>query len=234
MARLIFSILLITALHLPAAGTLMDEDVEGPCLVQTSANLMSQQLPRADPTSRAEVAQLLLVNDSIDQEPDASNTTAATAASAGTSTEATTAAPTNGTASGTVEQKNKVALLIIELIPPLGCLGVDRLYLGSIVTGCIKLAVCVCTCFIGGAIWGIIDGVVILLNALNKEESIEALGMSASFAESEVETAQTLGWVMLALWLLLGIFAVLFHRTRYPNWVTERAERSSTATGMRP
>mmetsp|Transcript_8407 Transcript_8407/g.19796 ORF Transcript_8407/g.19796 Transcript_8407/m.19796 type:complete len:239 (+) Transcript_8407:86-802(+) len=237
MAIVIISILLTVALHLPttvaAHNGLYDDDVEGPCLVQTSANLMTLQPPRLDSQPNGEVAKLILVNESEIEKQEPSNASTAEAGS----TASTTAASTNSTESGAgdpaPEQKNKVVLLIIELIPPLGCLGVDRLYLGSIVTGCIKLGVCVCTCFIGGAIWGIIDGIVILLNALNKEESIDSLGMSASFGESEVDTAQTLGWVMLALWLLLGLFAVLFHRTRLPNSVTERAMDRSTAAGMR-
>eukprot|EP00971_Amphidinium_carterae_P342529 6481870-Amphidinium_carterae.1 len=37
--------------------------------------------------------------------------------------------------------------------------------------------------------------------------------------QGTVDTAQTLGWVMLALWLLLGLFAVLFHRTRAKDCV---------------
>ena len=45
----------------------------------------------------------------------------------------------------------QVTLMVIEMIPPLGALGVDRLYLGSTITGLVKMGVCICTCFIGGA-----------------------------------------------------------------------------------
>mmetsp|Transcript_22482 Transcript_22482/g.41385 ORF Transcript_22482/g.41385 Transcript_22482/m.41385 type:complete len:116 (+) Transcript_22482:325-672(+) len=102
------------------------------------------------------------------------------------------------------------------MVPLLGCLGIDRLYLGATVTGCIKLGVCLCTCFIGGVVWGIIDAVVIFLNAVEKEESIDSLGMSAQFADPQrVETAQTLAWVMLGVWLLFGTLGCCFRKSGY-------------------
>jgi len=201
-------------------GLDLEPDDEGACLVQTGANLLSQNQPRT-----AELDKLLVLDEELLDRSDQPN---------GTSSNLTDLASAN-TTSASIPQKNKVVLLIIELIPPLGCLGVDRLYLGSIITGCIKLGVCICTCFIGGAIWGIIDGILILINALSKETSIDKLGMVAEFDESQVDTAQTLGWVMLGLWGLFGLFACLFHRTRYPNYVTSLADsRASGAAAAAP
>merc|ERR1719356_134306 len=41
-------------------------------------------------------------------------------------------------------RKNKIVLMVLEILPLCGPLGIDRFYLGSTFTGLAKLTVCVC------------------------------------------------------------------------------------------
>ena len=93
----------------------------------------------------------------------------------------------------TMPSKDKVKLMVIELIPLVGCLGVDRIYLDCPISGLIKMGVCICTCFIGGVIWGAIDGIAILFNALTSQTVLNTLGMSADFSNSNIHAAKVPG-----------------------------------------
>lgn len=99
--------------------------------------------------------------------------------------------------------KNKIFLVILEIVPLCGPLGIDRFYLGNFSLAIAKCAVCICTCFVGGIIWGTIDAIVVIVNALGRKRSLNTLGMAAVFKESQVEPAFALAVVAI-------IFQVFF------------------------
>mmetsp|Transcript_84987 Transcript_84987/g.275228 ORF Transcript_84987/g.275228 Transcript_84987/m.275228 type:complete len:176 (+) Transcript_84987:3-530(+) len=89
-------------------------------------------------------------------------------------------------------KKNKVVLMVLEIIPPCGQLGIDRFYLGSTRTAIAKLVISICTCLVGGFIWGFIDAITVIANCIRRQDSLDSLGMAATFNKNEVETARTL------------------------------------------
>ncbi|KAB1151719.1 TM2 domain-containing protein [Micromonospora sp. AMSO12t] len=60
-----------------------------------------------------------------------------------------------------VSDKSKVVAGVLQIV--LGTFGVGRFYMGDTKTGVIQLIVSLVTCGIGG-IWGLVDGVLILIN----------------------------------------------------------------------
>ncbi|KKK04943.1 MULTISPECIES: TM2 domain-containing protein [unclassified Micromonospora] len=60
-----------------------------------------------------------------------------------------------------VSDKSKVVAGILQIL--LGGFGVGRFYMGDTKTGVIQLVVTIVTCGLGG-IWGLIDGILILVN----------------------------------------------------------------------
>merc|ERR1712244_22020 len=102
---------------------------------------------------------------------------------------------TNGTS-----KKNKLILILLEATG-LSVLGIDRFYLGDTGAGVGKLCVTICTCGVGGAIWGIIDSLAVLLNCLQSETSINTLGMHATFESQDVQAAHTVAVIVLLLWI---------------------------------
>jgi len=98
-------------------------------------------------------------------------------------------------------KKSKVVLMILEMVPLAGPLGLDRFYLGDTATGIAKLVVCVCTCFIGGFIWGLLDAIVVIVNCISRKQSIDTLGMTAQFTHDDIETAHTLAIIGLVIQL---------------------------------
>ncbi|SCG49392.1 TM2 domain-containing membrane protein YozV [Micromonospora halophytica] len=60
-----------------------------------------------------------------------------------------------------ISDKSKVVAGILQIL--LGGFGVGRFYMGDTKTGVIQLVVTLVTCGIG-SIWGLIDGILILVN----------------------------------------------------------------------
>jgi len=81
---------------------------------------------------------------------------------------------------------NKVILACLELTG-LGVLGLDRFYMGSYITGVVKLVT-------GGGfgIWALVDYVLVLLNCIMGSSSIDILWMSMTFGPSLISAAR---WV---------------------------------------
>jgi len=99
---------------------------------------------------------------------------------------------------------DKAVLLAMEFLPFLGALGVPRFYMGCWMTGTLQLIVCCLSCGIVGHIWGLIDLILIVHNALNGSNSIHAFGMHADFVEGSLETAKTLAWMAIVIWVIYG------------------------------
>jgi len=99
-------------------------------------------------------------------------------------------------------KRSKVVLMLLEIIPPCGQLGIDRFYIGAWKTGLAKLCVCICTCLVGGLVWGLVDAMIVIMNCLGRDKSIDVFGMQASFTADEVETAHALAVVGVAIQFL--------------------------------
>merc|ERR1719277_2485883 len=82
-------------------------------------------------------------------------------------------------------RRSKVSLAVISSLG-LGCCGIDRCYMGSMCLGLVKGFTCGCL-----GIWAIVDYLIIVINMLQKADSINALGFEASFAQGadEIGTA---------------------------------------------
>ena len=64
------------------------------------------------------------------------------------------------------EQKSRVVAGILGIL--LGSLGIHRFYLGFVGIGIIQIVVSICTFGIGG-IWGLIEGILILVGNFNQD-----------------------------------------------------------------
>jgi hypothetical protein len=98
--------------------------------------------------------------------------------------------------------RSKVVLLVIEMVPLAGPLGIDRFYLGSIWSGVAKLLLCLLTNMFGGVVWYMVDAILVTVNALQHKEDIHVLGMEARFSEDEIGTAYILGCILIPVQLL--------------------------------
>lgn len=98
-----------------------------------------------------------------------------------------------------VPVKSKVALAVISGLG-LGCCGIDRCYMGATCLGITKGLTA------GGlGIWALIDFIIVLVNMLQKSDSIDAFGFNAKFEpKSELDTAFWITVVLLVLKLLGG------------------------------
>mmetsp|Transcript_9873 Transcript_9873/g.21706 ORF Transcript_9873/g.21706 Transcript_9873/m.21706 type:complete len:368 (-) Transcript_9873:65-1168(-) len=96
--------------------------------------------------------------------------------------------------------KNKVVLMFLEMFPIFGPFGIDRFYAGDTTWGVVKLVVSLATCLTGGLIWGYIDAMIVIINALRMQPYIYFLGFKAQFSQDELVPA----W-----WLAL--FTLIFH-----------------------
>jgi len=89
------------------------------------------------------------------------------------------------------QRKNKIVLVLLE-ISYMGALGVDRMYMGQVGLGLVKLSIGVIawllshllrssTCMIVMLIWGVVDWFIVMVNCLEGRPGIHALGFNASF-----------------------------------------------------
>eukprot|EP00446_Apocalathium_sp_SHHI-4_P015042 CAMPEP_0177203990 /NCGR_PEP_ID=MMETSP0367-20130122/28107_1 /TAXON_ID=447022 ORGANISM="Scrippsiella hangoei-like, Strain SHHI-4" /NCGR_SAMPLE_ID=MMETSP0367 /ASSEMBLY_ACC=CAM_ASM_000362 /LENGTH=315 /DNA_ID=CAMNT_0018652653 /DNA_START=81 /DNA_END=1028 /DNA_ORIENTATION=+ len=104
------------------------------------------------------------------------------------------------------KKKSKVILMLLEMVPVCGPIGLDRFYLGSTKTGLAKLTVCLCTCLVGGLVWGLIDAIIVILNSLSRKQSINSLGLEAEFDEDETEPAFYLACIAVVVQILCLCF----------------------------
>eukprot|EP00933_Yihiella_yeosuensis_P054068 TRINITY_DN5240_c0_g1_i1.p1 TRINITY_DN5240_c0_g1~~TRINITY_DN5240_c0_g1_i1.p1 ORF type:complete len:240 (+),score=60.07 TRINITY_DN5240_c0_g1_i1:72-791(+) len=94
---------------------------------------------------------------------------------------------------GTSHKKSKVVFVLLNMFG-LGCCGIDRCYLGNVGLGFAKFLTC------GGClVWACIDFILIIANALQKEDGISSMGMEAKFQADSIDVAYILAWISLAL-----------------------------------
>jgi len=139
-------------------------------------------------------------------------------------------------ASPELARKSKVVLILIEILPFVPMFGVDRLYMGNIGTGILKLCVTFCTLGVGGVVWSLVDGIAIFLNCLDLSDTINVLGFKANFPPHDLKTARTLAFVYVAVlfvWVCCcGPLAVcLFHHLK---GMGKDAERLAFPKGSPP
>jgi len=104
-------------------------------------------------------------------------------------------------------QRNKVFLILLDIFPPSAMLGLDRMYLGSMWTGITKLLVCLCTCGLGGIVWGLVDGVAVASNCIRRQETIDVMDMHAQFGLGQIQLAEILGYIYVAMLMFFTGFA---------------------------
>lgn len=68
---------------------------------------------------------------------------------------------------GETKGKSKLAAGLLQIF--FGGLGIGRFYLGYTSIGVWQIVVNVCTCGIGGSIWGVIDGILILSGQVTED-----------------------------------------------------------------
>jgi hypothetical protein len=107
-------------------------------------------------------------------------------------------------------QKSKRVLLLLEMIPPCGLLGIDRFYMGSVSSGIAKLVICIAGLFVCGIPWAVIDQVGVISNGLRRKDSINFLGMVADFDELEIELAHTLSVIAIFANVIFTCFLPTF------------------------
>lgn len=92
--------------------------------------------------------------------------------------------------------RSKVVLVLLSM---LGCglIGVDRCYMGYICCG-----ICKGITLGGLGVWAAIDYIAILINALEKSSSINAVGFQANFPADEVDSAYSIALIFLILSLI--------------------------------
>merc|ERR1719473_1429273 len=90
-------------------------------------------------------------------------------------------------------KKSKVILSLLEAFGLPGALGIDRMYMGQIGLGFLKMTSWCWGCVAVGLVWWVIDYIVVFVNCLRKQKNIDAMGYKADFDESGVEIAF---WVM--------------------------------------
>lgn len=93
-----------------------------------------------------------------------------------------------------VQTVNKVILVLLEVFPCCGCLGVDRCFMGQACCGTIKGIT-----FGGFMIWFAIDWFVVMINALMSDPSIDCLGFVAVWTKDSINTAFIIAVVGLLL-----------------------------------
>lgn len=96
-----------------------------------------------------------------------------------------------------VPLKNKLILILFEAFFFLAFFGADRCYMGDVCLGVIKGLT------LGGlGVWGCFDWAIVVLNCLNKSESIDTMGFKANFGKQNIDASF---WIAVVMLVLLGI-----------------------------
>jgi len=115
----------------------------------------------------------------------------------------------------TTPRRNKVVLALIEMVPPLGIFGMDRLYLGQPVIAIFKVLSFFGTFGLVGSIWAMCDAVVIAQNCILQSKHLDQFGMKADFvgSSSELNIAAAVGILIFVSWFLhIAYIALYIHR----------------------
>ena len=72
-----------------------------------------------------------------------------------------------------VGTKSRITAGLLQIFT--GALGIGRFYLGYTSTGILQIVVSLITCGLGGLIWGLIDGIMILAGTVDRDGKGNAL-----------------------------------------------------------
>lgn len=97
-----------------------------------------------------------------------------------------------------VQTVNKVILVLLEVFG-CGCCGIDRCFMGQVCCGTIKGIT-----FGGFLIWYAIDYIVVIINALTSDPSIDCIGFVAVWTKDSINTAFIIAIVGLFVNLCTG------------------------------
>jgi TM2 domain-containing membrane protein YozV len=97
---------------------------------------------------------------------------------------------------GQVPEKNKLVVVLLQLFALPAFCGVDRCYMGQPCIGALKALT-----FAGFGVWAFIDQVIVLVNSLKMEPSINTVGFVANWEPTSIEPAYYLAWVQLVMML---------------------------------
>lgn len=75
--------------------------------------------------------------------------------------------PENDAAPGSAGGKSRITAGLLQLFT--GILGIGRFYLGYTAIGVLQVIVSVITCGLGGLIWGVVDGIMILSGQVKRD-----------------------------------------------------------------
>mmetsp|Transcript_28271 Transcript_28271/g.74988 ORF Transcript_28271/g.74988 Transcript_28271/m.74988 type:complete len:155 (+) Transcript_28271:302-766(+) len=133
-------------------------------------------------------------------------------------------------------EKSKIVLMLIEMCPLCWVLAVDRFYLGNTGLAIAKLCVSLGSCFIGGLVWGLVDFIVIINNALRQEHTLTGAGMYAKFPKSELKTGFILAFVdIVMIPVSIGLVRLIWWwRKRQRMEQIKQAAMRSPHYGMEP
>jgi len=102
------------------------------------------------------------------------------------------------------DSKSKLILVIIEVVG-LGICGVDRCYLGQYFAGIVKGLT------LGGFFgWAMIDYMIVLVNSLEKADTIDVLGLNATFVNGTAASDEELKEFDTCFWIMLISYVCIF------------------------
>jgi len=102
-------------------------------------------------------------------------------------------------------RKSKIALALLEGLALPAFFGADRCYMGQVAIGIIKGIT------LGGlGIWAFIDYIVIFINMLKMNESINCFGFSGEFRPDDIEPAFEISVVL----VIFSVFLVVLEQTK--------------------
>lgn len=128
---------------------------------------------------------------------------------------------------------DKRIVLGLELCPLLGCIGITRFYLRSWISGMVQMLVFACSCGVLGTIWGFVDMIILVINALTDQTAIDTFFMTARFENQTEDTANLIGMIVPLVWLIyqclccFGCYRFYSHigRNRGDNSVEQAPEQ---------
>lgn len=115
-----------------------------------------------------------------------------------------------------VPHRNKLVLAALELLPPLGMFGMDRLYLGQPLIAVCKMLSFAFTFGLLGTAWSMFDAFIVAQNCILQSPELEQFGMAALFGTEGLGTAAVMGVLIYLSWFfhIVYISRLIYRSTR--------------------